>query len=128
MMRSPCSGFTRRQLLTRIDFSASTPKLETIRQKILNPPKTLQASQWRILMELGHRFRCPPNDERLLALNDREAAETLFAMVVLDERERDPAKFKAAGDAVITQGMVLTGDPEWDAMELERHDPANRVG
>lgn len=72
-------------------------------------------------MELSHRYNLPPNDERLLALTEHEAAETLLAMLVLDERAIDPKKFQQAP----VDGLHLTDDPEWNAMEYAAADPAN---
>lgn len=85
----------------------------------------------------AERFNLPPNDGRLLSLSIREAIEQVNGIAAIREhiadhtkrprsfddqrvevREREGDEAKAVADV-----PHLTGDPEWDAIELEETDP-----
>ena len=88
-------------------------------------------------------YSLPPNDARLLRLSEREALEQIFlrrALVKLQTRTKSEAKpgtrlsgpnFESLGRGAevsvadddearaLADTPVLTGDPEWDAWELD---------
>lgn len=88
-------------------------------------------------------FKLPLNDERLLALTPREALEQVFAVEALAQRRLDAIKRARHGYATFDRDAPpetevrrdedarkladtphLTGDPEWDAVELAETDPS----
>ena len=88
----------------------------------------------------AEKFKLPPNDERLLSLTLREAAEQIFEKQAFAEfmekraekeeaeAERDPEEpqFKTRTDPEaqkLADTPHLIGDPEWDAVELAETDP-----
>jgi hypothetical protein len=82
----------------------------------------------------AEKFQLPPNDERLLSLTLREAAEQVFGMQALERitaerskvRDPDDPEFIDRNDdeaRLIADTPHLTGDPEWDALELAETDP-----
>lgn len=92
----------------------------------------------------AEKYNLPPNDERLLSLTLREAAEQVFAQNAVREylREKqerieshshvDPYDFSSQPEVKTAKGEKarkladrphLTGDPEFDAIELAETDP-----
>ena len=87
------------------------------------------------------KFNLPPNDVRLSQLTLREAAEQVFEQQAFGqfmdkraERKRTPrfdfdegvteAEVRTDEEArVLADTPHLTGDPEWDAIELAETDP-----
>jgi len=69
-------------------------------------------------MQWALQFHVPPNDARLLSRTLKELIEDLYLARIMQapaseqQVETDPSK------------PQLTGDPEWDAMELQQLDPA----
>ena len=81
-------------------------------------------------------FKRPMNDERVLALTPFEALEHVLAMQVLNEREADSIERRTgsptnpktevrrdADAAKMADTPHLTGDPEWDEVELAETAP-----
>ena len=107
---------------------AGVPNLERMKERLEREPNLLLRAAWVTL------FRIPPNDDRLLRLSDREIAEhvTLVrAMEVLmaeKTKESDNKIPTLPSEPVIVRGpeaeaiadvATLTGDPEFDAIELD---------
>ena len=88
------------------------------------------------------KFNRPPNDGRLLSLTLREAAEQVFEQTAFTTFMRNRVDKKAPVWRDIDEGAApevetvtgkdaeriadvphLTGDPEWDAVELAETDP-----
>lgn len=95
----------------------------------------IQRVQWK----WAATFRLPPNDNRLSSLTLREAIEQINAYQAFTEppgTTKLPVQPRKDGLVVKyaephekrpydgAQGPVLTGDPEWDALELAEWDPA----
>lgn len=92
----------------------------------------------------GMTFNLPPNDERLSALMLHEALEQVLARKALEEehakaaalqmRRKLASQMRALDDNVevdtseeareLADTPHLTGDPEWDAIELAETDPS----
>ncbi len=114
-------------------------------------PKTQAEMEQRLRLRLAKMFSLPPNDERFLRLTVREAAEVVTGMEQLEAerldevdkvfgprgRRRSPIvmgeEFSHPDGAqevrtdeaarALADTPHLTGDAEWDAMELEATDP-----
>ena len=95
------------------------------------------------------KFNLPPNDERCLRATAREALEHINGMIAIEQIRADHSKrrdsaaeveraqleamglspqarieTKTGADArAIADKPHLTGDPEWDALELAETDP-----
>jgi hypothetical protein len=91
----------------------------------------------------AEKFGLPPNDARLLSLTLREAAEQVFELrafnqYIEDRAEKTETKSTSWSDfdtpvaevrtdaaaRAIADTPHLTGDPEWDAVELAETDPS----
>jgi len=112
----------RRRSNTSVDFTAQTRTLLQI-SRVIQTPKTNAEAIQRVSWLWAKTFQLPPNDQRFLSLNLREAIEQVLAVEALEDLRR-------GGEAtrLPQEGPALTGDPIWDAMELAEYDPANQVG
>lgn len=88
----------------------------------------------------AEKFKLPPNDERLLSLTLRDAAEQVFAQDAFLKylREQEPPEHAPYDEnappiaevrtdeaaRLLADTPHLTGDPEWDAVELSETDPS----
>lgn len=114
----------------------SVPMLETQ----LNQMTLTKVSDLTRLVKLlwVERFNLPPNDARLSSLTLREAAEQVFEQrafgLFMDKRaekdkdrfDEDDPFFETRTDEearTLADTPHLTGDPEWDAIELAETDP-----
>jgi len=80
----------------------------------------------------AEKFNLPPNDPRLLSLTIKEAGELILELVAFSEYRKslqvqsddhisDDGRFSVRTDEEarnIADTPMLTGDPEFDAMEL----------
>lgn len=93
----------------------------------------------------SEKFNLPPNDERLLRLRVSEAIEQVLALEAIGLQRSEAAERAAFHSVALAGGDTtpfvkkevrtddearsiadtphLTGDPEWDAIELEMTDP-----
>ena len=94
------------------------------------------------------KFNLPPNDERLLRVTAREALEHINGMIAIDQIMAERVKERTQYDVerahfekhgldlppkietkmgkeaqAVADAPHLTGDPEWDALELAETDP-----
>ncbi len=126
---------------TRPDFSGSAvTTMQSMRKRLQKDPTLLVKAMW------SETFNLPQNDERLLSLTITEAMQQLLARNALVEMRSEraerlvarrdaidaadmnrPAKSEVRDDAEaqeLADKPHLTGDAEWDAMELAATDPS----
>lgn len=109
-----------------------------MRKRVDSEPILLIQTMW------ADTFKLPMNDERLMALTPREALTQVLAIEALAQRREEARKRAMKGrrmfdlDEPPTPGETkrdseaqkladtphLTGDPEWDAVELAETDPS----
>ncbi len=127
---------------TSADFTeaeSERPTMESVKKRLKKDPIFFLKTMW------SEKFNLPPNDERLLQLRPAEVIEQVLALEALALQRSDAAERAAFHAAYLagmdTSGYVkkevrtdeearsiadkphLTGDPEWDAIELEMTDP-----
>lgn len=103
-----------------------------------DPTEAERLDRLRILW--ATTFKIPPNDERLLQLRESEVVEQLAGQLAVDEERAARLQEARRGDpdgpaqveentgeeaANLADKPYLTGDPEWDAMEIEATSPDN---
>jgi len=81
------------------------------------------------------KFKLPPNDERLLCLTAKEAIEDVLKVQAyenwIEEKHAEERGLKTKPPAVYSDEEArkladtphLTGDPEWDEIELAETSP-----
>lgn len=117
---------------TRSDFTAQRSDKEAI-EKAMEKPETAAETELFVAMLWSRTFNLPPNDERLSRLTIGDALEQIYARQALDEavakRIEDARKKQEEGETesnirtddkarAIADAPMLTGDPEFDAVEL----------
>lgn len=121
-------------------FTASLRTAEQLKAELRElDMTTLPAMTRMVKLMWAEKYSLPPNDERLLSLTLKEAAEQVFEQEAFKTyaRERwrsqnpefedwgEPEVETHTGEAAkkIADTPHLTGDPEWDAIELAETDP-----
>jgi hypothetical protein len=126
---------------TKVGFSAranSRNTIEKMKLRLRAEPLLMVTTMW------SETFKLPQSDERLLSLTPHEALEQVLALEALASirnegaerarKQRDmlddkPVEIErevitgAQGEAVADKPH-LTGDPEWDEIELLETDPS----
>jgi len=121
-------------------FTASLRTADQLKAELLTLDlKTIPEMTRMVKLMWAAKFNLPPNDERLLSLTLKEAAEQVFEQEAFKTYAREkhrtanpefqdwgePEVETVTGDAAKKVADVphLTGDPEWDAIELAETDP-----
>lgn len=105
--------------------------MDQLRDRMRKDPKTMLIAAWM------KTFNLPPNDERLLRLSEREAAEQVLLAQAWEAEVMDRAKTRqppalqgdfvgkpdvtvkrGADAAKVADSAHLTGNAEFDAVEL----------
>ena len=78
----------------------------------LRRPKTEAQLRRKVQLLWAERFSLPPSDDRFCSLTLKEAIDDIIAMNALVELRKSPT------ESIDPHQPILTGDPEWDRMEL----------
>ena len=79
----------------------------------MKDPQTPDQMRRKVQLLWAHRYGLPPNDERFYRLTLREAIEDVIAWGAVEDFHKNPTQ------TIDATQPILTGDPEWDRMELE---------